>query len=71
VRAAYCYGGRGHHHHPVADVCRLVRTAAQCGEDFEYGRKAYDGYIKVFWALLAEDGESSPPTSGKFQSANA
>jgi hypothetical protein len=43
----------------------------QCGEDFEYGRKAYDGYFEVFHALLAEDGESSPPASGNFQSAAA
>jgi glucosinolate gamma-glutamyl hydrolase len=43
----------------------------QCGEDSEYARKAYDGYFEVFHALLAEDGESSPPTSGNFQSAAA
>jgi glucosinolate gamma-glutamyl hydrolase len=40
----------------------------QCGEDSEYRRKAYGGYIEVFWE---EDGESSPPPSGNFQSANA
>jgi hypothetical protein len=38
----------------------------QCGEDSEYGRKAYDGYIEMFWALLVKDGESSPPVSGNF-----
>jgi hypothetical protein len=43
----------------------------QCSEDSEYRRKAYDGYIKVFWALLAEDSESSPLASWDFQSSNA
>jgi glucosinolate gamma-glutamyl hydrolase len=28
----------------------------QCGEDSEYGRKTYGGYIEVFWALVVEDG---------------
>jgi hypothetical protein len=50
-----------------ADLYALL----QCGEDSEYGRKAYGGYIEVFWALLAKDGESSPPASGNFQFANA
>jgi hypothetical protein len=40
----------------------------QCNEDFEYRCKACCGYIEVFWA---EDGESTPPASGNFQSANA
>jgi hypothetical protein len=35
-------------------------TLLQCGEDFESGRKAYDGYIEVFWAPLVEEDESSP-----------
>jgi hypothetical protein len=26
IRAAYCCGGRGHRHHPVPGMCRLVRT---------------------------------------------
>jgi hypothetical protein len=47
-----------------ADLYALL----QCGKDSEYGHKAYGGYIKMFWA---EDGESSPSTSGNFQSANA
>jgi hypothetical protein len=38
-------------------------TLLQCGENSEYGRKAYGGYIKVFWA---ETDESSPLTSGNF-----
>jgi hypothetical protein len=42
----------------------------QCGEDSEYGRKTYGGYIEVFWALVVEDGESSLPASGNIQSAN-
>jgi hypothetical protein len=41
-------------------------TLLQCGEDSKYGRKAYGGYIEVFWSLLTEDGESSPPASGNF-----
>jgi hypothetical protein len=40
----------------------------QCGEEFEYGRKAYCGYNEVFWA---EDGEFSSQTSGNFKSDNA
>jgi hypothetical protein len=43
----------------------------QCGEDSEYGRKAYDGYFEVFRVLLVEDSESSPPASENFQSAAA
>jgi hypothetical protein len=43
----------------------------QCGEDSVYGHKAYDGYFEMFRALLAEDGESSPPTSRNFQFAAA
>jgi hypothetical protein len=43
----------------------------QCGEDSEYGRKTYGGYIAVFRTLLVEDGESSPPASGNFQSTSA
>jgi hypothetical protein len=51
-----------------ADLYALL----QCGEDSEYRRKAYSGgYIEVFWALLVEDGESSPLTSENFQSTNA
>jgi hypothetical protein len=38
-------------------------TLLQCGENSEYGRKAYGGYIEVFWA---ENDESSPLTSGYF-----
>jgi hypothetical protein len=45
--------------------------ALQCGEDSEYGRKVYGGYIEMFWALLAEEGESSTSASRNFQSANA
>jgi hypothetical protein len=52
-------------------LCVNLYTLLQCGEDSEYGCKAYGGYIKVFWALLVEDGESSPLKSGNFQSANA
>jgi hypothetical protein len=43
----------------------------QEGEDSKYGCKEYGGYIEVFWVLLAEDGESLPPVSKNFQSANA
>jgi hypothetical protein len=43
----------------------------QYGEDSEYERKAYSGYIEVFWVLLVKDGESSPPASRNFQSGNA
>jgi hypothetical protein len=50
-----------------ADLYALL----QCSEDSEYGRKEYGGYIEVLWTLLAEDGESSPPVNGNFQSANA
>jgi hypothetical protein len=42
----------------------------QYGEDFEYGRKTCGGYIEVFWVLLVEDDESSPPASGNFQSTS-
>jgi hypothetical protein len=56
----------------IAVVPSLTRAdlyvLLQCGEDSEYRRKAYDGYIEVFWE---EDGESSPPASGNFQYANA
>jgi glucosinolate gamma-glutamyl hydrolase len=45
-----------------ADLYALL----QCGEDSEYGRKAYGSYIEVFCALLVEDGESSPSASGNF-----
>jgi hypothetical protein len=40
----------------------------QCGEDSEYVHKTYGGYIEVFRTLVVEDGESSPPASGNFQS---
>jgi hypothetical protein len=33
-----------------ANLCVLL----QCGDDSEYGCKAYNGYIEVFWALLAD-----------------
>jgi glucosinolate gamma-glutamyl hydrolase len=33
-----------------ANLCVLL----QCGDDSEYGRKAYNGYIEVFLALLAD-----------------
>jgi glucosinolate gamma-glutamyl hydrolase len=63
----------------VVEAVSVVPSAAhaglyallQCGEDSEYARKADDGYFEVFHALLAEDSESSPPTSGNFQSAAA
>jgi hypothetical protein len=50
-----------------ADLYALL----QCGEDFEYGRKAYSGYIEVFWVLVVDVGEASPLASGDFQSVNA
>jgi hypothetical protein len=50
-----------------ADLYALL----QCDEDSEYGRKAYDVYIEVFQTLLVQDGESSPPASGNFQSTSA
>jgi hypothetical protein len=49
-----------------ADLYALL----QCGEDSEYRRKVYGGYIEVSWAVVVVDGESSPSTSGNFQSAN-
>jgi hypothetical protein len=63
----------------VVDAIMVVLSPArvdsyallQCGADSEYGHKTYGGYIKVFRALLVEDGESSPPTSGNFQSTSA
>jgi hypothetical protein len=45
-----------------ADLYALL----QCDEDSEYGHKAYGSYIEVFWALLVEDGESSPSASRNF-----
>jgi hypothetical protein len=51
-------------------MCANLYALMQCGEDFEYGRKTYGGYIEVFWALVVEDGESSLPASGNVQSAN-
>jgi hypothetical protein len=44
-------------------------TLLQCSEDSEYRCKAYVSYFKVFHALLAEDGKSSPLASRNFQSA--
>jgi hypothetical protein len=63
----------------VVEVIIIVPTSAradlyallQCRDDSEYGRKVYGGYIEVFWMLAVEDDESSPSTSGNFQSANA
>jgi hypothetical protein len=52
-------------------TCADLYALLQCAEDFEYGRKAYGGYIEVFWALVAEDGESSLPATENFQSTNA
>jgi hypothetical protein len=52
-------------------MCADLYVLLQCSEDSEYGQKAYNGYIEVFWVLLVEDDEFSPPVSGKFQSANA
>jgi hypothetical protein len=52
-------------------ACADLYALLQYGEDFKYGHKAYGGYIEVFWALLAEDGESSLLASWNFQSANA
>jgi hypothetical protein len=52
-------------------VCANLYLLLQCSEGFEYGRKTYGGYIEVFWALLAEDDESSLPASGNFQTVNA
>jgi hypothetical protein len=55
----------------------------QCSKDSEYGCKEYDCHFEVeidlsggedfevFHVLLAEDGESSPPSSGNFQSGAA
>jgi hypothetical protein len=50
----------------LSSVCVDLYALLQCGEDSEYGRKTYGGYIEVFWALLVEDGEFSPSTSGNF-----
>jgi hypothetical protein len=38
----------------------------QCGEDSEYGRKAYNDYFEVFHVLRAEDDKSLRPTSKNF-----
>jgi hypothetical protein len=54
-----------------SQTCADLYALLQCGEDSEYRCKAYSGYIEVFWPLLAEDGESSPPASENFQSTNA
>jgi hypothetical protein len=45
-----------------ADLYALL----QCGDDSKYTCKTYGGYIKVFWALLVENSESSSPTSENF-----
>jgi hypothetical protein len=52
-------------------ACADLYEMLQCGVDSEYGRKTYGGYIEMFWMLLVEDDESSPPASGNFQSVNA
>jgi hypothetical protein len=48
-----------------------VRAACCCDGRGRRRGKAYDGYFEVFHALRAEDDESSPSTSGNFQSAAA
>jgi hypothetical protein len=70
VRVVYCYVVEA-----IVIVILSVRAdlyiLLQCGEDSGYGRKTYGGYIEVFRTLLVEDGESSPPASGNFQSISA
>jgi hypothetical protein len=55
----------------LSSVCANLYALLYYGDDYEYMRKAYGDYIEVFWVLLGEDGESSPPASGNFQFANA
>jgi hypothetical protein len=55
----------------LLSTCTGVYALLPCGEDSEYGHKAYDSYFEVFRTLLVEDDESSPSASGNFQSAAA
>jgi hypothetical protein len=52
-------------------ACVDLYALLQCGEDFKYLCKTYDGYIDVFRVLLVEDDASSPPASGTFQYTSA
>jgi hypothetical protein len=55
----------------MSAACTGLYALLQCDEDSKHGHKTYDDYFEVFHAPLANDGESSPPTSRNFQDAIA